>query len=186
MTTPHEIDFEADAAPKEATGLEGLGLISKLGEEYLLLETEIERLENEVKANKARLTAIAEKELPDLFFSLNMSGFELTNKKKIKVEDFVRGSIPKDRAVEACGWLRDHGHGGLVKRVVAVAFGAGEDEKAEKLKAFLTEKAKLVVVDEQTVHHSTLASWAREMKKKGEPFPADLLGLFIGRKATIK
>lgn len=181
----HEIDFEADAAAPPPSGLEGLGRVSELSNEALLIQDTIDTLEGQVKGLKARLTAIIENELPDLFTSLGMAEFKLDNGAKVKVAPFVRGSIPKDRALEACAWLREHGHGGLIRRVVAVQFGPGDDEKAKQLVEAL-EKRKLPVVDEQTVHHSTLASWAREMKEKGADFPADLLGLYIGRKATIK
>lgn len=188
MTNPTDlagIDFEADATPQEPTGLEGLGTVSALGIEACDLEDEIALLEKQLGAKKARLTAILEKELPDTMFSLQLEKVGLANKREVKITDFVRGSIPKERAGEACKWLRDHGHAGLIRQTVALSFGPGEDQKAKEVAEALAKKG-YTVASEATVHHSTLASWAREMKKNGKDFPADLLGLYIGRKATIK
>ncbi len=185
MTDITQIDFEKDAESTPEESLQGLGFVSKLGLEASQLEDEIAELEQRVKEKKARLTAILERDLPNTMQTVRLESVTLDNKRQVKVVDFVRGSIPEEKAPAACTWLREHKHDGIIRRTVAVEFKPGQDKTAEALVKALTDKG-FAVANKETVHHSTLASWAKEMIKQKQEFPADLFGLFIGRKAVIK
>jgi hypothetical protein len=103
----------------------------------------------------------------------------------VLVKRFYRGSIPKEREVEAFRWLRDHGHGDLIKNVVSSTFGKGEDDMASQA-LFLLEESGFSADQKQAVHPATLKAFVKEQVEKGENIPLDLLGVFIGTKAEIK
>lgn len=185
-----KVDIAADAdvplgkkvvAPEAGTDLKN---ISAAGIRMLICQDKVSVLEAQLKAAKEELRLLQEQELPGLMDAAGLKLFTLTSGAKFEVKDIVEGSIPKDNAEPAFDWLRKHGHAGLIKRTVSVPFSREEQERAQKLIALLV-KSKIAFEDKQQVHHSTLAAWAREMLKQGKPFPNDLLGLFIGRRAVI-
>ena len=51
----------------------------------------------------------------------------------VSFKEFYKGSITKDNEAEAFKWLEDNGHGDLIKNIVSIRFGKGENESAEKL-----------------------------------------------------
>ena len=87
-------------------------------------------------------------------------------------------------------WLRDNGHGDLVKHVVSVAFGAGEDDVAQETKELLSahlakNTSGLAVDDKETVHNQTLNAFLRKMNEDGEEIPA-FFNPFISQEAKLK
>lgn len=142
--------------------------------------------ELEAKLNKAReeLRDLAERQVPELMDQIGMTEFKTATGLQINIVETIRASIPKARAPLAFAWLKDHGHAALIKRVVKVAFGRGEDEKAEALRDEL--KGEYEVEDDASVHPSTLAAFVREKLRDGEEIPLDLFGVHRQRESKIK
>ena len=74
-----------------------------------------------------KLTAIQEIELPESMLHLGLRSFTLSDGSKLDVKTFYRGNISEKNKKQAHDWLRDRGHGDLIKNLVVCSFGKGED-----------------------------------------------------------
>ena len=153
----------------------------------------IQALEDDVKVRKAKLFELQTVELPEAMDQAGISEFTTTDGAKVKVAPIVQGSLPKEysKRATALDWLRKNGHEGLIKREISVAFGKGQDDVASLLvnkinELLQSEEVDAPVEDNPSVHPQTLCAWAREMITEQTAFPADALGLWIGRKAIVK
>lgn len=167
--------------------------ISKIATNIVQEQFVIQALEEDVKARKAKLFELQTVELPEAMDQAGVSEFTTTNGAKIKVAPVVQGSLPNEysKRSAALDWLRNNGHEGLIKRKISVAFGKGQDDIAsllvDKINELLqSEEVDAPVSDDPSVHPQTLCAWARELIAEQTPFPADVLGLWIGRKAIVK
>lgn len=143
-------------------------------------EKHLDELRHEL--NELRFT-----HLPDLMLEAGLASFKLHDGSSVKVEDYVQGSLPKDkknRAV-AIGVLEAHGGEALIKNQVIVNFEKKEHNKALSIARELQDRG-LDVREQQDVHHSTLQAFVREKMKAGEKMPYEQLGIFVGRRAVIK
>ena len=73
----------------------------------------------------------------------------------------------------------------MVKNIVSVNFGMGEDQKAAEFLSKVSEQG-LLPEQAESVHSSTLRAWVKDQTEKGEPFPMELFGAHIGQRALIK
>jgi len=153
---------------------------------------------------KEELRALATVQLVEAMDSANIGEFKTIDQKfKISVKPFIEGSFPSEEKKpeqykQAVQWLRDNEHEGLLKRFLTYEFKKGQDWLAERIKQAVIRELLSVEAetrkwpdidasDEVTVHHMTLKSWAKEMRESNPPidFPAETLGLFIGRIAKV-
>ena len=149
------------------------------------LENKIKQQEEELKETKRQLKQVSEVDIPEALAESGLSEIKLTDGTKVSVQQFYSASIPKDKVDEALAWLRDNGHGDLIKNTISVDFGKGEDEAAGKLKQHLVGQGNSYT-DKTGVHSQTLRAFAREQVEKGQNLPLDLLGIYIGQKTVIK
>jgi hypothetical protein len=68
---------------------------------------------------------------------------------------------------------------------VSVRFGRGEDELCARLLNLLGEKGYPADQAEK-IEPMTLKAFVREQLERGNEFPTELFGVYIGQKATIK
>lgn len=179
-----ELVIEEDAKPALVAD-EALRTVAKLAESLITGQDFVAKLEVKLSEAKARVLEIETRELPDAMRACGMTSFSLTTGQTIKVEPMVRGSIRKANLEEALLWLRNHGHGGLIKREISVALSKGNEQLGKEIVAQLNALGVEVDVAD-TVNPQTLGKWAREMLEDGQPFPRDLLGIFVGSRATVK
>lgn len=141
-------------------------------------------------------------DLPDALAAIGLSSLRTHDGRELSVVEFCEGTVPTlgtiakakaaDRpALEArrrfvLNWLREHGHGGLIKTEVTVAFGKGEDELAQAAAAALRERFGLEPQQSENIAPQTWLAFIREMIDSGEALPLDDMGVTIGRKAVIK
>lgn len=178
--------FAADAevgAPSDAD----LSSIAELGAELLRVEHMIAQAERELKDWKEAREKLSRETIPAAMRELRLSSFQLEDGASVTVRPFVRAKIPvKDVAAAeaAFAWLRDNGHGDLIKHEVKALFGRGEDELAEAAKEDLTLRG--VEYDEkQSVPWNTLTAQCEEWLEEGYDFPGELFGLFQGHETKI-
>lgn len=184
--TEISFDFEADAKPVPTDAQ--LSSVASCAMRMVELEDKLARYEVWAKETKALHKAIAEIELPDAMEACGLSEFKLATGQTVVVKPIVAGSIPASDPLPALTWLRDHGHGGLIKRNIAVALERGKDKLGDKVIAQL-KKLGVDVTTKDTVHPQTLGAWAREMladPDKAKGLPLDVLGIYVGRRATVK
>ncbi len=168
-------------APTEAaiTGL------STLAGSHAKLTERIDKGEALLKTLKAEREQLETTLLPQALEAAHVKSFTTKDGLTIEAKEIVSGSISEPKRAGALAWLRAHGHAGLIKTSVAVAFAKGQEKIAEKAKDAL-KKLGVEVEVKETVHSETLKAWAREMLARGEKFPAEDFGLYVGTRATVK
>lgn len=179
---PETVDFELQLTP----GDEELKSVSNVAGLLLTARQKVKFYEDKLKAAKAELYQLETEELPNAMEACGLSEFATSDGTKLTVEHVVAGSIPEANRDAAFLWLREHGHGGLIKNEFKLSLGKNQDELAQKVRAQLTELGLELEVKE-SVNHQTLGAWARELLKQGRlDAPLDLLGIFVGRRAKVK
>ena len=132
-----------------------------------------------------KLRELEEKILPEKFAELGLAEVKLKDGSSVSIRSIYRGHISRENTEKAFEWLRDNNHGDLIKNEVKVQFGRGEDLKAKYAKDFL-EKNGVSFSDREAVHPQSLSAFIRDQTERGKALPHDLLGVYIGQKATIK
>ena len=117
---------DAEAAKKPVSTVT-LAEVRALAEQQAVLEAEVENLESQLKAKKDALKDVAECLLPGLLADVGLTSLSLADGTKLEVQDNIFASIDDANREAAHAWLREHGHGDLIKNVVSVTFGKGED-----------------------------------------------------------
>lgn len=180
--------FEADAEKeaKQVPADDKLKLIADLCDKHLALEDEIELIEKELKEAKAKLFDLSADKIPTAMSDAGCESFTLTGGQVVSVETGYQAHIKKTNVVPAHAWLRDHGHGGLIKNEVKIELGVGEEEKVKVIEDFLDAQGQSFKRKE-AVHASTLKSFVREQMEQEEcSLPQDLFGVFEYKVTKIK
>lgn len=144
----------------------------------------VQQLERELKDAKEALREIEEKLLPAALLAAGTSEFTTDDGTKVTVQPFYNVTFTKDRQDEVFEWLRENGHGDLVKNVVSVQFGRQEDDKALELVHGLMRRGYNTNQD-QWVEPMTWKAFAKEQIEQGTEFPEELFRTFIGNKAKV-
>lgn len=163
-----------------------LSQLTQLAEQQAAAQSKVADLEAQLNKAREELRDIAERQVPELMDRIGIGEFKTTTGLKIKIDETIRASIPKANAPLAFAWLKNNGHGSLIKRVVSVSFGRGEDEQAEQLVKKLNDELHFEAEDSASVHPSTLAAFVREKLRNGEEIPLDLFGVHRQRVAKIE
>lgn len=166
-------------------GDDSLKVVAELATRQVSLEREIEDLEAQLKEKTEALKQVQEKDLPEALAECGLSEIKLVDGSKVTVKPYYQANPPKERYDEAMQWLRDNGHGDLIKNDVTVSFAKGQDKDAEDFKDFLSRNGTSYT-DKTGVHAMTFKAFVREQVETGQNLPFDLLGVYIGQKATIK
>ncbi len=152
-------------------------------------------LEAALEEAKAELRRYATGVVPEAFAAAGVQDFTIPGDGnrppfKCEVKDHVDGSLPSlkeqpEKRDMALTWLRRHGHGDIIKNKIVVFYPARSDKKAlAQLKRL--QKAGWDAEMQSDVPHQTLKKWAREMLEQGQAPDLETLGLWHGKKATLK
>lgn len=162
-----------------------LSKVANLVRQQLSLEQMVVELEENLKRAKRNLEEVSGQLLPAALEEYGLSELTMADGSKISVQTVVSASISKERQPDAHDWLRDHGHGDLIKNTVSVTFGRGQDEDAKELVRRL-DASGFDPEQKEAVHPSTLKAFVKEQVEKGREIPSDTFGIFIGQKTVIK
>jgi hypothetical protein len=179
------IDFEDVATELTKVGEGELRGVADLVRQQLVLEQRVEDLETELKRTQQDLAKVAGELLPEALAEHGLSELKMADGSKITVSQVVQAHISKDKQEPAFDWLRENDFDDLIKNVVSLEFGKGEDEQARDVMEALTNRGYWPQ-NKQSVHPSTLKAFVKEQLEKGSEIPSDLFGIFIGKKAVIK
>lgn len=169
----------------ETPDADDLGRLAELAKDQFAAEQEVAEADAALKAAKAKLRDIAERDIPELMATIGVSEFSTTSGLKIKIRRVIRASIPVAKRPTAYRWLDDHGEGGMIKRSVLVGFNRDQQDEARSLLDDLRKKFENVRED-QKVEPSTLRAWIREQLDAGKTIPMELFGAQEVRVADIK
>lgn len=176
--------FEEDAGALTVKD-EDLGSVAALAKRAKLLEKEIDEIESVLNERKEQQRKLLEETIPNMLSELDMKDFTMSDGSKITVKPFYSATIKEENRALAYEWLRDNGFDDIIKNTVSVRFGRGEDQLCDALLNQLREQ-NYPVEQAQKIEPQTLKAWARDMVERGNAFPTELFGVYIGQKATIK
>jgi hypothetical protein len=184
-----DIDFVADAKPKKLN-TQDLANLNTVAKALIHEQARIEFYTKKLTEAKQAANKIEENDLPELMTSVGMTSFKLESGHTIEVKDIVSGSLSEPKREGGLKWLKANGHAGIIKHEFLVELPESvvkDVKKAAALKASM-EKLGVKVVDKETVHPQTLMAWARERLKDPATagFPKETLGIYVGRRATVK
>ncbi len=148
------MDYD-DFVPEPESG--ELKRLTDMANHLLNLRMQIAHLDAEIKQLASEERELSQVKLPEYMKELGLTEFTLTDGSKVMIQHKVKASITKARQQEAFKWLRENGHGALIK-------------------------PKTV---EEHVHHSTVAAFAREQLSLGKPLP-DSFTVYEYDQTTIK
>jgi hypothetical protein len=164
---------------------DNMGKIGAVANDVADTDQEINDLEDKLKVKKDYKKHLAENVLPNLFSEVGLSELKLADGRHLKVSNYYGASIKDAKKEAAFEWLRNNGHGDLIKNQVSCSFGRDEDEKARGLIDTLNQKG-YPSSQREWVEPSTLRAFIREQHEAGKELPMDLLGAYVGQKTTIK
>ena len=145
----------------------------------------IEATEEELKKLKDVETTLSEQTIPNLMQKAGVELIKLEGGVSVEVKPFYSARIPASKSEEAFQWLRDNGHGDLIKNQVSLEFGMKQDNEAKSIVEELKSKG-LPVKQKTTVHPSSLRGFVREqIQDLGKDVPADLFGTYVANKTKI-
>lgn len=176
--------FEEDAGALQIKDDEIVG-IANLAKRAKLLEKELTDIEVVFKERKEQYRKLTEEAIPEALAGMGMKSFRMEDGSSIEIKPFYSASISEARRAEAYQWLRDHGFDDIIKNTVSVRFGRGEDELCSRLLNLLGETGYPADQAEK-IEPMTLKAWVKEQVERGNEFPSELFGAYIGQKAVIK
>ena len=176
-------DSENETTPLPST--ETLSQLDDLLRRRRILEREILSLETSAKERAEELTVLEERDIPNLLRGVGLKKLTTSSGESIEIKQECYASISKENLPAAHEWLRDNGHGDLIKITVNASYGRGEEATARELKEQLAE-AGVAVEMKEGVHASTLKAFVKEQIEAGTPVPAALFSVHTPDVAKIK
>jgi len=153
--------------------------LSTLAHAQLEAEAGVELAESDLKAAKERLRVVAEVTIPEVMEELGLETFKTSDGLSIAVPETIRANITKANEAAAFGWLRDHGHGRLIKDKFEVL--ANDEDQAQRLRAILVS---FTAKENPSIHVQTLGKFVREALENGIELP-DTIGIFRQRVSKV-
>lgn len=164
-----------------------LATLTKLADQLFEKENEVAEAETALKKLKQEQADLAERQIPETMDRVGMAEFTTRSGLQITVNKKVRASIPDAHEEEAFAWLDAHGHGGLIKSTVTLAFAKGQEKMAEKIRALLAKAAPMnPAKSERWVENPTLCSFIKGQLEDGKDIPMKLFGAFEQKIAKVK
>ena len=159
--------------------------LSKLIEQAKQYQDLYDQQEKSLKKTQELIAQIIETDIPHLMDSLGIDKILTNDGWEVKIDERYHARISEANKNTAFTWLRNNGHGSLIKNNVSVEFGAGEDKDALVLVEDLTDNGFQVTMKEG-VNSRTLEGFVNEQKKQGANIPDDVFGIFHKRQAKVK
>jgi hypothetical protein len=171
----------------EPTSTGDLGSLLVMAKELVAVEREVKDLEALLKQRNGRATELKTQIIPDKMAEVGLSEFKTPEGDRLKVEDFVAGSLPKDpgKRAKAIETLEAMGGAGLIRNELMLTFEKSQHNEALALASELREKGFDVEVS-SGVHHGVYCAFVREKLRNGEEVNAEALGIFVGRKTKVE
>lgn len=155
---------------------DSLSTLTELGNDLYDAETEVLRLEAELKRAKKRRDGIAQTDIPEAMKEVGLSMLQTTDGAKIELKDVLSVTPLKKNRPLVFKALEDQGAGNLIKTTVIVPFNKGEAAAIKELfKALrvLNRQAK----EERKVESQTLKKHVKDRLEEGEEVDMELFGV---------
>jgi len=147
-------------------------------------EDQIKNLEKDIQTIKEQVNKISSEVIPGLLMEQGLSSLKLADGSKISIQKKIRCSVRKDCNEQAHQWLRENELGDIIKNVVAVQFGKGEDNKAAEMYSLASQQG-YEPEQKETVHAGTLAAVLRERVEAGLDMPSEFFTKLVEDETKI-
>lgn len=170
---------EDDVEPADAPSDGELNRVRTLAQLQRQQEREVIRRTAALQEALNQLRQTREVDLPDAMRDVGLSDFTLSDGIKVKVEQkLIAGKLVNPVGL---AYVEEHGGSSLVKTVLTIEMDRGDLADARKLVNELrghrmANKFKRLELEE-SVHQSTLASFAAKRLEEGEDVPLERLGV---------
>lgn len=173
--------FQAEKPPADIPQL------TAMARDAVQLERQMEVLERTLSETRKKYLDLTRVQLPDVMAEIGLTSFQLADGSRLKIEDFIEGSLPRDPIARdtAINVLVGAGGDTMIRNEVVIPFERRQHNEAVSLAQELQARG-LPVKIEQDVHHMTLKSFVRDKLSHGEELPYEKLGIFVGRRAVVK
>jgi len=164
-------------------------ILGPLVQEVKAIDKTEEDLNEQLKQLKKRKTELIQGLIPDVMFEHGMTTATLLDDTKIEIRNFYHARVDKSKDMLFREWLRDHGHGGIIKSHFEV--WARDSNTIPLLSAFVDyinreQHLNIEYEVKEDIHWKTLEKWFEEVTKKGDSVNLDLFINHTGREARIK
>ena len=155
---------------------------------FLRIGGMIGNTEERLRKLKEQYRRLSEEDLPQKMAELGMQDLRLKDGSRITIDMFYATRINNNNRGAAHAWLRQQGHGDIIKNQVSVTFGKGEDATALETMTLL-EQEGLFPAQKESVHPSTLKAFVKERIESGDSaFTVDtqkLFSVYQGKRTKI-
>tara|TARA_R110000744_G_scaffold11773_5_gene35701 strand:+ start:3469 stop:4038 length:570 start_codon:yes stop_codon:yes gene_type:complete len=184
-----EILFEKETERKvQSLNQDELKSLAELCDKLLRLQGTIGNTEDRLQRLKEAEKNLSEEVIPLRLQELGIQDLRLNDGSRISAEPYYGARISNEKLEAAHKWLRKNGHGDLIKNVVSLQFGRGEDERAKEVINTLM-KDGLIPEQKQSVHPSSLKAFVREqVQSNNQGFDQkarELFSVYEGRRTKI-
>lgn len=165
-------------------------------DELLQAQSDVARLEDELKTAKARVEAIATHEMPEIMDDAEVSEFTMTDGTKFSIKESTFVNLKVENRAAFYAWCEANGLAGVIKSTIEIPFGVGDVDKADQLIALLGEGVELGEGADgvekfqagrtSKVEASTLRKLAKDRLAEGESWPEDLAPASIVKTVQVK
>ena len=166
MTKINELFEESTTKAVEEIKDDSVKELSHMCNDLLKVEGEIGNTEEKLQRLKERQRELSEQAIPDKLAQLGVSDLKLNDGSRISAEPFYSARISGDNLEKAHTWLRDNGHGDIIKNTLTLTFGQGEDAMAKELVDQLVSQGH-IPQEKAAVHPSTLRAFVKEQIESG-------------------
>lgn len=152
------------------------------------LNSEIDSMTKVLINRWAEFRDITERQLPELMDSAQLKSTKSQSGKVVEIVDDVKGGISKENQQAAYAWLRSHNEEAIIKNVIEIQLGRGQDNMAGEIIGYLKDKWGVEAERKESVHYQTLLAWLRRKLEDGADLPVEpvnVFGLFVQRIAKI-
>lgn len=178
---------EVDSTEEEVLSNPAVQEVKHLAEKIIVMEDQIAKVEEDLKARKDELRALTDGALPEAMMEVGIAEFKTEDGVKLSLTTFYNAKIPDVKKESAFAWLAANGHDGIIKSKIACTFGRGDEETRMEEEVAHVLDAKGVVYDrKRSVHPSTLKAFVKEQKESGVEFPDSLFGVYVGKRVKVK
>jgi hypothetical protein len=151
--------------------------IVKLAREMVDIEKTIEALKTELKVKEDQWKQISSIDLPMLMAGIGLNKFDLSSGFTIAVKPVLTLQRPPQERMElADQWLTEHGHGGMVKTLIDISLGKG-NQRLPEIKETL-DNLRIEYIVKKDIHYQTLNAWGKEMERNHMVIPEDIFNVF--------
>ena len=184
------VDLFEETTEKKVTKLDDTQLktLSENITRFLRIGGMIGNTEERLRKLKEQYRQLSEEDLPQKMTELGMQDLRLEDGSRITIDMFYATRINKNNRDAAHEWLREQGHGDIIKNQVSVSFGKGEDDTALETMTLL-EKEGLFPDQKESVHPSTLKAFVKERIESGDnaftPDTQKLFSVYQGKRTKI-